>query len=343
MFRGLTNPPSLMSLRFSLLVGAALALSPLASAQSSLTPGSTSDVPYVGTASSFGGLALTQSVDPLTVSGGIVACSVAAEASTVTNGFWRVFDLATAAPGGPFAAASVDMGIRVSASNGLDSLQVFVGTLPAGTDVSSTFSRDDVTEVGSSDLFAVTAGQTALLNIPVTGTVPAGTLMSIELRVPTGRSADPESNPGADVRAGTNTLGETAPTYLSSDDCGGIQPTATADVASGFPGNWVLTVNGMLSVASENGITQRSVSIGSAQPNPVANTAKVPFTLESSVAVRASVYDLLGREVAKLADGSFAAGEHTLDLNAADLPAGAYVVRLQAGDAVVTQMVTVVR
>ena len=56
-----------------------------------------------------------------------------------------------------------------------------------------------------------------------------------------------------------------------------------------------------------------------------------------------AVYDLLGREVARLADGPHAAGEHRVAFDARRLAAGLYVARLRVGDDAVTRRLTVVR
>ena len=94
---------------------------------------------------------------------------------------------------------------------------------------------------------------------------------------------------------------------------------------------------------AEGGPAGETITLGSARPNPVADAAKMPFTLEVASDVQVSVYDLLGRQVAQLADRSFGAGAHELSLDASDLSAGTYVVRLSTGATVVTQMVTVSR
>lgn len=334
-----------MSLRFSLLAGAALALSPLASAQS-LTTHDGPITPFINASEFGGGLTLTQNVDAETVDFAGVACGNNDEGYTTDNSYWRVFDLAALDLGGDFNLMMANVGLR-SADFGepLEGTIVNVYTLPAGTDVSTSFAAADLTLVGSSDEFDVDALEGALYieAVPMDLTVAEGSLMAVEMFTPTGQSDDPESDPNRNVRFGGNLNGETAPTYLSSESCGITDPTATGAIGGGFDGGWVLVLEGAVGTASEDGIAERRVTLGSAQPNPVAGKASVPFTLAASSAVRASVYDLLGREVSQLADATFVAGEHALDLDAAALPAGAYVVRLQAGDAVVTQMVTVVR
>ncbi|MEM7788511.1 MAG: T9SS type A sorting domain-containing protein, partial [Bacteroidota bacterium] len=74
-----------------------------------------------------------------------------------------------------------------------------------------------------------------------------------------------------------------------------------------------------------------------------AGALAVAFELEAPGDVRVAAYDLLGRRVATLADGAFAAGPHRLDADLGAMPAGVYLVRLVADGAVATTRLTVVR
>ena len=78
-------------------------------------------------------------------------------------------------------------------------------------------------------------------------------------------------------------------------------------------------------------------------PNPVATSARIAFSLSEAGTARLAVYDLLGREVAVLADGPMGEGRHEARLDASRLAAGAYVVRLTAGAEALTGRLTVVR
>ena len=78
-------------------------------------------------------------------------------------------------------------------------------------------------------------------------------------------------------------------------------------------------------------------------PNPVRGAGAVTFRLDAEADVRLAVYDVLGREVGVLADGTYGAGAHRAPFDASAFPAGAYVVRLVAGGAAHTARVTVVR
>ena len=87
----------------------------------------------------------------------------------------------------------------------------------------------------------------------------------------------------------------------------------------------------------------RELALAVPAPNPTAGTARVAFALPEAGAVRVSVYDVRGREVAVLADRPFEAGRHEAVLDASRLAAGVYVVRLAAAGRVLTQRATVVR
>ena len=78
-------------------------------------------------------------------------------------------------------------------------------------------------------------------------------------------------------------------------------------------------------------------------PNPARGTTRVSFELGAPTPVEASVYDVLGRRVATLAEGAHAAGPHALDVETAGWAPGVYTVRVRAGEAVATQRLTVVR
>ncbi len=78
-------------------------------------------------------------------------------------------------------------------------------------------------------------------------------------------------------------------------------------------------------------------------PNPAPGAVTVRYDLAETATVRLAVYDVQGREVAVLHDGTRAAGPHRVSLDAA-LPAGVYLVRLRVdGRDVATQPVTLLR
>jgi len=78
-------------------------------------------------------------------------------------------------------------------------------------------------------------------------------------------------------------------------------------------------------------------------PNPTAGVARIGYSLPETATVTIRLFDLLGREVAVLANGLEAAGNHEVAFDSASLPVGMYVYRLEAGGASQTRKLTVLR
>ena len=77
-------------------------------------------------------------------------------------------------------------------------------------------------------------------------------------------------------------------------------------------------------------------------PNPVRGTATVRFGLGAPGRATLALYDALGRRVATLADGP-AGLDETATLDAGDLAAGVYVLRLATDAGALARTLTVVR
>ena len=78
-------------------------------------------------------------------------------------------------------------------------------------------------------------------------------------------------------------------------------------------------------------------------PNPASGRATVAYELAEAVAVRVTVYDALGREVARVVEGPQGPGRYAVPFETSWLPPGVYVVRLAAGAVTATRQMTVVR
>ncbi len=79
------------------------------------------------------------------------------------------------------------------------------------------------------------------------------------------------------------------------------------------------------------------------QPNPVSGRFELPFRLETSSHVSIDLYDLQGRRIARIADGAYQEGDHTVGYDASALPAGTYFAIMQAGEARSSRTVTIAR
>ncbi len=78
-------------------------------------------------------------------------------------------------------------------------------------------------------------------------------------------------------------------------------------------------------------------------PNPSNGRSIVRFAVPVRGAVRLSMVDVQGREVALLADGVREPGEYVASLEATDVPGGVYFVRLQAKGVSLVRRLAVVR
>ena len=65
-----------------------------------------------------------------------------------------------------------------------------------------------------------------------------------------------------------------------------------------------------------------------AYPNPFNPTTNIPFTLNRSANIKIDVYNLLGKKVATLAEGTFQAGHHVIPFLAEGLSSGVYFVKM---------------
>ncbi|WP_420457629.1 M64 family metallopeptidase [Rubrivirga sp.] len=91
------------------------------------------------------------------------------------------------------------------------------------------------------------------------------------------------------------------------------------------------------------GDPERVTRLGVPRPNPVRASTRLSFWLAAPARARLSVVDVLGREVAVVADGPRAAGAHGVDWAPGALPAGVYLVRLDAAGVVATRALTLLR
>ena len=105
---------------------------------------------------------------------------------------------------------------------------------------------------------------------------------------------------------------------------------------------WKLNIINPVSVQDETPGVGFDLSI--AYPNPSNDVVTVGMTLERARDVSVEVFDVTGRRVAVLHEGTLAAGaDHRFVFGDADLPGGVYLVRATAGGASVERRVTLVR
>ncbi len=78
-------------------------------------------------------------------------------------------------------------------------------------------------------------------------------------------------------------------------------------------------------------------------PNPFNPSTQIAYTLPQAADVHLAVYDLLGREVAVLANDFQAAGAHAVTFDGANLPSGLYVYQLATPQQTRTRTMTLLK
>ena len=78
-------------------------------------------------------------------------------------------------------------------------------------------------------------------------------------------------------------------------------------------------------------------------PNPFNPTTDIVFSLDKTRNIQIAVYDVTGRQVAKLANGNYTAGRHTVSFNGQNHASGVYFVRLSANGLDQTRKITLLK
>ncbi len=83
-------------------------------------------------------------------------------------------------------------------------------------------------------------------------------------------------------------------------------------------------------------------------PNPMSGRTRIGFALAGGAPTRVTIYDVAGRRVRELVDGSLGPGEHAFDWDATDdrgrrVAAGVYLVRLESGEVRASRKIIVLR
>lgn len=114
-------------------------------------------------------------------------------------------------------------------------------------------------------------------------------------------------------------------------------PSLRDDSDAGF------TIQAASGAAKTEAALPTGYSLEASYPNPFNPTTVIRYSLPEPARVRLVVYDLLGREVMRLVEGTQAAGWHVVTVETHDLPSGVYLYQLQVGNTVVTRRMTLVK
>ena len=100
---------------------------------------------------------------------------------------------------------------------------------------------------------------------------------------------------------------------------------------------------GATTVATEDTEVPNAMTLEQNYPNPFNPVTTIGFTLPRAQAVTLAVYDVLGRRVQVLVDGVLNAGRHEALFEAANLPSGTYVYRLETAGQALTKTLTLMK
>ena len=181
---------------------------------------------------------ITQSTSQAITAGNSVACNDNATGFVVENHYWRAFDMNTFTGGLEYNITQIEFGIEVASSGSGTGQPVTVNLyanhgspFPAGDWASNL--------LGSSGSINVPDQEGVIFNVPISVTVPAGTLeLVMEVTNPDGVAA------GNNFFIGSNTAAETGTSYLSSAPCGLPDPTPTDGIIPGLIMHIVYNVDG---------------------------------------------------------------------------------------------------
>jgi hypothetical protein len=194
------------------------------------TPGGETEIflPIVANDAQIGGggggtpVEITHSSSQSIIPGNSVACSGDGGFTTTDNQYLRHFDLDAFGLTSGLDVTDVEFGVEAV---NLAALSVTVNLYR--WDGVSSFTYANFTLLGSETQSVGTGATGTIVSFPVTGSVPAGDFLVVEVKTPntTGVSG---------FFIGSNTAAETAPSYLASTSCGLPNPLTFAGI--GFPG-----------------------------------------------------------------------------------------------------------
>ena len=107
---------------------------------------------------------------------------------------------------------------------------------------------------------------------------------------------------------------------------------------------WAYTGTEMRAVSNEGDEAMgNTYALAQSFPNPFSGTALIQYALKQPEKVSLDVYNVLGQRVATLVDKMQGAGTYEVSFDAANLPAGIYIYRIQAGSFTESRSMTLVR
>jgi hypothetical protein len=86
-----------------------------------------------------------------------------------------------------------------------------------------------------------------------------------------------------------------------------------------------------------------SIELRQNYPNPFNPSTNITFFLPEDRSVKVGIYNIVGQQVAMLADETLSAGEHSIVWDASNNPSGIYIVQLETGNRILTRKITLIK
>ncbi len=120
---------------------------------------------------------------------------------------------------------------------------------------------------------------------------------------------------------------------IADDDNGNLEDgTPNGDLISQiFADRGIIDAVTSVHDSGNRDLLPQNVSLALAYPNPFNAMTRISFELQNRAAVRLTVLNILGQEVATIAENVYASGRHEFSFHAADLSSGIYMLRLESG------------
>ncbi|MCC5942508.1 MAG: T9SS type A sorting domain-containing protein [Balneolaceae bacterium] len=96
-------------------------------------------------------------------------------------------------------------------------------------------------------------------------------------------------------------------------------------------------------IVVENSDMPSEIALSQNYPNPFNPTTVINYHLPSNMEVTLQVFDMTGRRVAILEEGTMPAGTHTVIFDGSNLSSGVYIYTLQAGQQVISKKLTLIK
>jgi len=130
--------------------------------------------------------------------------------------------------------------------------------------------------------------------------------------------------------------------YYQADSTSGTFLVTARDTVADISQTAVVIIENTTGIATP-AMANQGLVLSQNVPNPFRIKTQISFTLTRAATVWLRVFDMNGREVARLVNAKKQAGHHTVIFQTSGLPAGIYFYRLQAGGMVKTKKMIIMK